>query len=140
MGLNRKEKRDLRVDWMGFIKIGKSNEKKQTSCLLHILSSTPKQVCQAILFLMQQKIFCKVIIIIKLVIIVAKCTIAIQKLNNIIINYHQNSYINIINDKQQNNINQDWKILGQNFKTFISNLILDKIFQLFAFIFPLWAT
>lgn len=37
MGLDKKEKKDLQANLAGFIKTGKSNEKKQTSCLSHVL-------------------------------------------------------------------------------------------------------
>lgn len=37
MRLDKKEKKDLQAGLAGFIKAGKSNEKKRTSCLSYVL-------------------------------------------------------------------------------------------------------
>lgn len=68
----------------------------------------------------------------------AKRIIAIQKLNNIVVSRLQNFHVGVISDRWWYNTNQDWKMLGQDFKTFITNPIPDKTLQaLCLYIFAL---
>lgn len=62
-----------------------------------------------------------------------KCTIAIQKVNNIVINCLQNPYISIKSDKRQHNTIENWAILDNDFEIFLTTLIPNKLLQALYF-------
>lgn len=89
MGIDRKEKKDLRASLAGFVKASKSNETRRTSCLLYVSKHWGVQHWNRFVRLYYSQyskiFFYKVIIVVKLMATMLKRTIAIQKLNNIVI-------------------------------------------------------
>ena len=61
------------------------------------------------------------------------CRMAIQKLNNIIINWLTNPQPSVLPDKWQFDTSQDWEVLRDNFDSFSSETILNAILQALNF-------
>lgn len=130
LGLDKKEKKELRAGLTGYIRAGKSNEKRRTSCLLRVSKYWGIEHRERFAMLhyprYNKTFFRKVTTVVKLATTAPKRTFAIQKLNNIIISRLQNPRPSVQSDKWRHNTSQDWEQLGKNFDRFSPDLIRDE--------------
>lgn len=112
------------------MKAGKKNEKKRAGCLSRITKGWGIQQRDRFARLhyprCSETFFRKVITIVKLAPTASSRTIAIQKLNNIMIMRLRNLHASFLSDKWRHDKSQNWDVLGQNFESFSTDPIADE--------------
>ena len=132
----------MRKDLAGFVKAGKLNETRQTSCLTRVTKCWGVQHrdrCARLNYLCSSQTFYrKVITVVRLATTSLRYKMAIWKLNNIMINWLTNSQPSIFPDKWRFDTSQDWDVLGDDFDSVSLETIPDATLQTLVFTIPPW--
>ena len=122
---------------IGFVKTGKQNETRWTSCLTRVIIHWAVQHRNSFAHLnylsTSESFYRKVITIVRLTTILSHCRIAIQKLNNIIINMLTNPRLSVLPNKWWFDTSQDLEILGDDIDSVSLETILDNILRAHSF-------